>query len=280
MQSNWQARIWLSGVISVIGCGVALAEGSPPDPAGLPKVLTDKLLPELAGLLAVATAMETALTTLFNWRLYREFFNGRAVKTLVMILFGGTIVSVFNYDVIARIIVYSGGKEAVPATAQFLTASGFLSAMVLAGGSAAVFELFKRLGLRSPVQPEAEKPLPPQDRAWLSVRINPLNIAGPAEVFIEKVENPTDAEKATPPLSGVLSEKGIGERLYNVFMTDPLRFPPSGGYSVEAGQVYRITARAARMVQEDQGRKKVVQTDTVFVGRFAGRSIIDLVHKI
>lgn len=274
MKAGWNGRLCAAGLITLACLGSALAQNPAPDPAGLPKVLTDKLLPELAGLLAVATVMETALTTLFNWRLYREFFNGRAVKTVVMVLFGGIIVSVFSYDVIARIIVLAGGKEAVTPV------SGILSALVLAGGSAAVFELFTRLGLRSPVKPEAERPLPPQDRAWVSVRIAPISLVGPAEIFIEKIAEPTPEEKATAPLSGVLGEKSIGERIRSVFMTDPLRFPPSGGYSVEAGPVYRVTARAARIVQRDQTREKAVQTDTVFVGRFAGRAIIDLVHRI
>lgn len=274
MKAGWTRQLGVASLITVACLGTALAQNPAPDPSGLPKVLTDKLLPELAGLLAVATVMETALTTLFNWRLYREFFNGRAVKTVVMVLFGGIIVSVFGYDVMARIIVFSGGKEAVSPV------SGILSALVLAGGSAAVFELFTRLGLRSPVKPEAERPLPPQDRAWVSVRIQPISLVGPVEIFIEKVASPTEEEQATAPLSGVLGEKGIGARFRDVFMTDPLRFPPSGGYSVEAGPVYRITARAARMVQRDQTREQAIRTDTIFVGRFAGRAIIDLVHRI
>lgn len=57
------------------------------------------LLPSLVGVFVVATLMESALTTLFQWRLYLEFFNGRAVKTLIMIAVGYAVVSQFSYDI-------------------------------------------------------------------------------------------------------------------------------------------------------------------------------------
>jgi hypothetical protein len=271
MQCLTKRSLGLAGAFWLLGVNVALAD---PTAAGLPEVLTSRLLPELAGLFVVATVMESALTTLFNWRLYREFFNGRAVKTLVMIGVGYSIVNAFQYDVVARIIGFAGGK------AEPTISSGILSALVLAGGSAAVFELFKRLGLRPPVDPTQPQPQPTADKAWVSVRIVPLGPLDPVSVYFEKVDKPTQAQSDAPPLASVLAKKTFRERLANVFMTDPLRFPPAGGRSVEAGAVYRITVKARRRVIVNNEPLDKDLAEEVFTGRFAGRAIIDFVHKI
>lgn len=233
--------------------------------AGLPKVLVDRLLPELAGLLIIATLMEYALATLFNWRLYIEFFNGRAFKTLVMIAFGYMVVSTFNYDVFHRVISFSGGSGSSD------WQSKFLSALVLAGGSATVFQLYKALGLRVTVDIATERPKPAANKAWVSVLVQAQRTTDPVKVHIEKIASPTAEQLAVPPIAGVLRTRSFGDRLRGVFTTNPMRFPPSGGWSVDAGDsVYRIIVKAKG---NDDG-------DVVFVGRFADRAIIDFVRKI
>uniref|UniRef100_I2PZD6 Uncharacterized protein n=1 Tax=Desulfovibrio sp. U5L TaxID=596152 RepID=I2PZD6_9BACT len=258
-------------VILLLGVELTWAETKPTDQH---EVFTSRLLPELAGLFVVATIMESALATLFNWRLYREFFNGRAVKTLVMIGFGYSIVNAFQYDIVARIIGIAGGNAASN------ICSGILSALVLAGGSAAVFELFKRLGLRPPVDPTQPQPQPAADKAWVSVRIVPLGPLDPVSVHFEKVDKPTQAQCDAPPLASVLAKKTFRERLANVFMTDPLRFPPAGGRSVEAEAVYRITVKARRRVIVNNEPRNEDLAEEVFIGRFAGRAIIDFVCRL
>lgn len=76
--------------------------------------LFGKLLGELTGLFVVATVMESALALLFQWRLYREFFNGRAVKTVVMVAVGYAVATQFNYDIFDRIVRLAGGEGGDP----------------------------------------------------------------------------------------------------------------------------------------------------------------------
>ena len=148
----------LLGFLSVTGAALA-ADGAPSSP-DMP-VLTGQLM----GLFVVATVMESALTTIFTWRLYREFFNGRAMKTLVMIGFGFAVVKGFDYDIFHDVVIVSRGKG----DSNWLSIA--LSSLVLAGGSAAINKLFQTLGLRAPNEAPDAAPKPEHDKAWISVRV-------------------------------------------------------------------------------------------------------------
>lgn len=216
--------------------------------------------------------MESALALLFQWRLYREFFNGRAVKTVVMVAVGYAVVAQFNYDIFERIVRLAGGVGGDPRLSQFL------SACVLAGGSAAVFELFKGLGLRPPVDPEQDKPKPPSDRAWVSVKVIRKDAVGDIKIHIVKVD-PSDLALQPPQpteLAGIVSDKKtVIERFKSVFLADPLRLPAYGGLTVETEKVYRVYAEA--IPGSDQTAVPTAVVREIYLGRFAGRAIIDLV---
>lgn len=233
-----------------------------------------ELAAAISGLFVVATVMEAALATLFNWRLYREFFNGRAVKTLVMIGFGYAIVRTFEYDIFSKIIdlVHAKG-DADPRLSQFL------SALVLAGGSAAVFELFKALGLRPPVESAEAKPQPAQDKAWVSVRIIRRRAIGDVWIHFEEVPSTPGAagDEIVPdpyPLATVIRRKSFLERLRGVFFADPMRFPSYGGRTVDTSKVYRIVATGWQR-GENPGDPDRKLAETIYCGRFAGRAIVD-----
>ena len=234
-----------------------------------------KLLRELTGLFVVATVMESALALLFQWCLYREFFNGRAVKTVVMIAVGYAVVTQFGYDIFDRIVRLVGGEGGEGGDPML---SKFLSACVLAGGSAAVFELFKGLGLRPPVDPEHAKPKPPSDRAWVSVKVIRKEAVGDIKIHIIKVD-PSDATLKLPratELAGIISDKQTFlQRFKGVFLADPLRLPAYGGLTVEIDKVYRVYAEAIPSSDETAVPTAVIRE--IYLGRFAGRAIIDLV---
>lgn len=277
MDSPFSKRTLFTAAVALTATatiGTAAVLAATPEIATDVKPVVEKLVPELAGLFVVATVMESALTTLFTWRLYREFFNGRAVKTVVMFAFGLAVVQVFDYDIFHRIIIASGG------TGDPGTISAILSALVLAGGSAAVNELFKRLGLRSPLPAPEDTPKPGQGKAWVSVRIVPAKtIVGDLGIHIDALAAPTEDEKAIPPLAGVLAKRTIVERFKSVFSTDPLRFPPSGGRTVDAGAtVYRIVVTGRR--KSGDGGILESFAEEIHLGRFAERAIIDLVRTI
>jgi len=257
--------------------GFAVAEAALAQPVGgiWPEVLTSKLITELIGLFVVATILESALATVFNWRLYREFFNGRAVKTLVMIGFSFAVVKLFNYDVVHRIIGYAGG------TGERGFLSEALSALVLAGGSAAVYQLFRALGLRAPVEPDPERLQPPQDKAWASVRIIRRDAVGEVLIHFDPVANPDADVKARPAIAGVVGDgKSFGQRLRALFIADRMRLPSYGGRTVNADDtVYRIVASGKRRSAENNGQI-VSFSEDIYIGRFAGRAIVDFVCTI
>ncbi|WP_348838157.1 hypothetical protein [Xanthobacter sp. KR7-65] len=251
--------------------GRALAQDAGVGPA----VLVSGLANELVGLFVVATILESALATLFNWRLYREFFNGKAVKTIIMVAFGYAIVTLFNYDVVYRIIASAGGEGSQGPLSRFL------SAMVLAGGSAAVYQLFKALGLRPPVEPSEARPQPPQDKAWVSVRIIRKAAVGDVSIHVDTVADPAEELRAKPAIVGVIGAgSAIGTRLKALFFADVTRFPTYGGHAVEAGeQVYRIVALGHRR-SDNAGDPPVPFSREIYAGRFARRAIVDFVQSI
>jgi hypothetical protein len=269
--SNGIASILILGAILgaalVSGAQPAFAQGAVPDV--LPTLGT-----KLVGLFVVATLMESALAAIFNWRLYREFFNGRAVKTLVMAVVGYAVVVTFNYDIFQQIVVLSGGVGAGDGVSRLL------SALVLAGGSAAVYEVFKALGLRPPVEPEAARK-PPEDKAWVSVRIVRKRAVGEVTVHFDTLADPALAVSAAPALVGVIGDRrSLWQRLRSLFFADPARVPMYGGRTVEAGaRVYRVSL-SYMLPAEDADAPPVPVSQTIYTGRFGGRAIIDFVCTV
>lgn len=230
---------------------------------------------DLIGLFVVAVILETALSTLFNWRVYREFFNGRAVKTLVMVAFGYAVVTQFGYDIVG-IILAKVGAPGAPGPLSHI-----LSALVLAGGSATAYQLFKALGLRPPVEPEAAQRQPASDEAWFSVRIDRQRAVGGVEIHVERLEGAPEGMAAAPALAGVLGGQPAPlARLRALFLADPMRFPTYGGRSVKAGSdVYRIsTTGLAKGAQP--GDPPVPFSEVIYTGRFAPRAIVDFQRTI
>lgn len=272
------ASLTVLGLLAATGA-TAWAQGTPIPPT-LPGLLPPadmaKLATKLGGLLVVATVMESALTTIFTWRLYREFCNGRAVKTLVMIFFGLIVVNFFNYDIFHDVVLLSGGSG----EANWI--SVFLSSLVLAGGSTAINQLFRSLGLRTPVENAEAAPRPPQNKAWVSVRVAPTSPGTTNDDFLVCIEEvtdpaPTDSAKPSKPelpmLAGVVRKKTVKDRMRTVFGADTLRVPASGGWTVNAGKVYRISAGPS-------GGTGAGHEKEVYLGRFAAGAIVDFVVTI
>lgn len=265
-RSQW-ASAWRAVVILLAMAGPASAQG-------VQAVDATELTKQLFGLFVVATVLESALTTLFNWRLYREFFNNRGVKTLVMIAAGYAVVSGFGYDVVAKIIGGAGGSPPVDRTWSQL-----LSALTLAGGSAAVFQLLKALGLRPPTEPEEAKPQPVENKAWVSVKVVPKQAVGRIRIHIEPVTDPAKVKDAKPALAGEIGPRSFGERLLNVFMADQRRLPSYGGRVVDIDKVYEITASAERRKADGSGDLEWFETP-IYLGRFANRAVVDFTKSV
>ena len=123
-------------------------------------------------LFVISVVFETALTPIFNWRVFARFCEGRGVKTPITVL--AAVGLLWNYDIdifkhaidaFAAAEGPAANAQGVPAAAQGSVAttqkaagstSTFLgrimTGLLVAGGSGAVFNIFAKLGLRNPTQ--------------------------------------------------------------------------------------------------------------------------------
>ncbi len=271
MRTRWLPAAALA--VGALACSVepALANGPPVgNSSGL-----EKLSPVLVQLLAVVLVLESALAALFQWRVYRMAFNARALKTPIMFVVGLLIVMVAQYNPMDQILSAVAG--AATGDGQGRSAlTGLLSAMILAGGSAGVFALFSRLGLRSPVTAvEQQAAKLNADQAWLSIRVKGAPEGSPIQIGIEELSAP-DSEKmhyafdhvGLPPFAGTIDPRDWWDRAAASFSADAQRFPSYGGRKVAAGKQYRIMA-----TWQEGGR---MEKFGVFRGQFAARAFIDL----
>ncbi len=224
---------------------------------------------ELVALAVIVLVVESALATIFQWRLYRMLFNNRAVKTLVMVAVGLTIVLGFQYDIFARLVaLVTPGNT--PAAWSGKISTG-LSALIIAGGSAGVNTLLQRLGIRSPIQAEPERPVLNKDQAWISVRVKRNTAVGPVQIAVREL---ADDAKA-PALAGTLAERTFWETVREAFMADAMRFPSYGGRTVTSGKTYEILAVGKRLVPVNGVNQSEDFSVPVYAGSFASQAIVD-----
>lgn len=241
----------------------------------------DKLLTELLALFIVVTILESAMSTIFQWRVYRMLFNARAVKTIFMIAAGWGVVRLFDYDVFSRILALAGvGKAEVLADTLKVSSSGysvFLSSLVLAGGSAGINTLMQALGFRSAVQGEAQAPPLKEDEAWVSITIRRKRAIGAVLVHMDEIAAP---KQESPSLLGVLDDRWAITKVFEMLLATPGRVPSYGGRKVKVGQSYRISASGIRVAESGAGAAPEPFQAEIYVGRFASRAVIDLVVTI
>jgi hypothetical protein len=186
-------------------------------------------------LFVVAIVLESALAILFNWRPFVETFNARAVRPLVSMAFALALVHLFKMDLVTSLAkLISPNVPALDGTGRLLTA------MVIAGGSAAVNNLMVGLGFRQQRTPDTATPRPPRDVGWISVAIErTATIKGPVTVAIG-VANGAGQVPVVASLNGTTSPG------YRYFFRDRGRFPGSGGYSVAKGDNVTVKVGAAK----------------------------------
>lgn len=248
----------VSLVFGMIATPVAAA-GALPDFPGASSILA-----ELLKVMLIAILMEQAFAVIFYWRLYQEFFAGRAVKTLVMIVASVLFVLLSGYDPVSKIISIATGTTG-DASANALTI--FLSALIFSGGSAGVNNLLIALGFRQP-SAEPKRLEPPTGMAWLSVRVISTD-----QTIRYGVELAESDQTAAAPLLSMLVHRTPWDRFRRVFSRDPMRFPPSGGYTVKSGKSYVITVVKT---EKDAAGLQVSRAPVwSWSGSFADRAIAD-----
>jgi hypothetical protein len=98
--------------------------------------------------LVLSLVFESAMSVLFDWRLFLVRFEGKGVKTPIIV---GTAFLVFwgyDLDIVYDLLVALGYDVSPTLGGQVLTA------LLIAGGSGGIFRIFSRLGIRSPKERE------------------------------------------------------------------------------------------------------------------------------
>lgn len=208
----------------------------------------------VASLLIVALVLESAFATIFNWRVFRTYFSSSGWKTIVMVIASWLVVTQFSFDATGDLFnLYS--NQASPGL------SGFITALVLAGGSSGINRLLQSLGYRSPTVDLAQ-PLQ-STQAWVAVRVKRSRAVGQIQVHIGETQQ---AAADLTPLAGTIGSRR--PTLAELLFRNPNRFPANDGYSIDVGKTYQIVV---------EGRDNAGNTVTGLKGfyRFAPRAIVD-----
>ena len=220
-----------------------------PDPgaaAGFPPGTYDQSLRAIFVLFVLAVVLESSLAVIFNWRPFVETFNARAVRPVISFLVAYVFVILFELDLMTKLVnVIKPSNYPPNPSGQLLTA------LMLAGGSAAVNNVLVGLGFRQQRTPATAVPKPPPTQGWIAVRIDRKQAVGPVSVFL----GPPPAAGAKPPLVAVLDKPS--RRGFRYFLADPGRFPNTGGYPIAANTVVVLHVdgvdRAKAAVHEEWG---------------------------
>jgi len=99
--------------------------------------------------LALSLVFESAMSVLFDWRLFIRYFEGRGVKTPLIITVAFLVFLNYDLDIVAELL--RGFPEIQAQNIGSPTLPGqILTALLIAGGSGGVFRIFARLGIRNP----------------------------------------------------------------------------------------------------------------------------------
>jgi len=138
IQKSLAARTRTIGQPSVVS---SRATGSGMDQA--------KVVNVLFLVLALSLVFESAMSVLFDWRIFIRYFEGRGVKTPLVITVAFLVFLNYDLDIVAELL--RGFPEIHAQNIGDATLPGqVLTALLIAGGSGGVFRIFTRLGIRSP----------------------------------------------------------------------------------------------------------------------------------
>jgi hypothetical protein len=232
-----RARIGLATIMApvflVFDASLSYADA----PAGtIPDGVYSGAIKAIFVLFVLAIVIESTLAVVFNWRPFVETFNARAVRPLIAVAVAFAVVKIFNLDITTKLINATTTEPPQdPSTTGLI-----LTALVIAGGSAAVNHMLVALGYRELKTPETA-PKPPPTRAWLAVRAKRVKAApGDIEVFLGK---PSGIAGLPPRVGTIPGNSGSGVLAY--FLSDRGRFPPYGGFEVDpASGPYSVVLRS------------------------------------
>jgi hypothetical protein len=92
--------------------------------------------------LVLSVVFEVALTPLFNWRIFMVHFEGKGYKTPITVVLAFIVFWSYGLDIIRDLLVALGQPANKSLGGQILTA------LLIAGGSSGVFQIFTKLKIR------------------------------------------------------------------------------------------------------------------------------------
>ncbi len=107
--------------------------------------------------LVLSIVFESALTPVFNWRVFRKRFDGKGVKTPIVVILAFVVFWNYDLDIVNDILVAMNYLAETTPRGHTLPGQA-LTALLIAGGSSGIFNIYKRLGIRSPVPKPEDKP--------------------------------------------------------------------------------------------------------------------------
>lgn len=221
----------------------------------------------------LALLLESAFALLFNWRLFQEFFVGRAWRTPIMFAISLIIVRRFELDLLEQVFAaYRGGQQP---DGGWL--SSILTAMIVSGGSVGINSIMVGLGFRSALpkaEAEANKIKLDSDEAYVSLDIRDTEQG--RKLSVEMLQT-TGPGRHYPTLAVVGGNQG--GRLKAILFPNRARVPRSGGMRVQAsGKCYRFVIRdlaTGRLYNVDG--KTIATADDATEFCFAPRAFVDFV---
>ena len=103
----------------------------------------------LALLFVISIVFETALTPIFNWRFFAKHCEGKGVKTPITVAAAVALLWSYDIDIFKHIIdAFAGADGSTESSSNFV--GRIMTGFLVAGGSGAIFNIFTKLGLRSP----------------------------------------------------------------------------------------------------------------------------------
>jgi len=189
----------------------------------------------LTMLFVLAVLLENAFSVIFNWRVFLTYFSLGGIKTIIMIAISYALVVGCEIDIVASLIHAYNPDGAI---GSFPTK--FITALILAGGSAGVYNIMRGLGYRSGDREEIVNPRPPKDKAWVAVRATRKDSEGEIFVTVRKIGAADD--KSPAPIAGMIQMRRPS--IIELILRNRNRFPPNGGYVVAPRTVYEITVES------------------------------------
>lgn len=99
--------------------------------------------------LVLSVVFEVALTPIFNWRLFMTHLEGRGYKTPITVALAFIVFWGYGLDIISDLL------NALGKSAEKSIGGQILTALLIAGGSSGVFQIFTKLKIR--MEPEERK---------------------------------------------------------------------------------------------------------------------------